>query len=344
MFSLASLFSRHRNPDDGRFGYAILGTGHGAEKLCEALAGSKIARVAAIVSSSVERAAKFGKRWDVTHAYSYDQVSTLAKDTSIDAVYIALPVSLHRRFTEEAAAACKHVLCEKPMAGNVVDAQAMITACKAANRLLMIGYRLDYDPMHREAHRLIHGGSLGVIQHVRANFGVVAKPGWRFDPALAGGGSLFDVGVYPIHGLHTLFGESKLIAAHIQQNAAGMEVDARWQGKIESNASFTCHSSYMERDADVLAVRGSLGTLTLRHAFDYKRTELEAQLRRSPGQLETISMQDDKKNPSLFQLEAEHLAECVREGTTLRSPGEDGLIDLRFVAQIEAHATRTTRP
>ncbi|MFC6646975.1 Gfo/Idh/MocA family protein [Granulicella cerasi] len=341
MSLFTSLFARHSNRDDGRFGYAVLGTGHGAEKMCEALRHSETARVAAIVSSSREKAARFGRRYGVTQAFTYDEISSLGSIRNIDAVYLALPVSLHRRFTEEAAAAGKHVLCEKPMAATVADAQAMIAACSAANRLLMLSYRLDYDPMHREAERLIKGGALGIIQHVRANFGIVAKDGWRMNTETAGGGSLFDVGVYPVHALHEIFGETKLTAAHILQNANDLELDTRWQGTLESGATFTCHSSYIERDADILAVRGSSGMLTLRNAFGYKRTQLEAELRRRGS--EDISLADDSKAPTLFQLEAEHLAACVREGETLRSPGESGLRDLRTLKQIELHATRTVR-
>ena len=74
--------------------------------------------------------------------YSYENYDAIAENKDIDAVYVALPNSMHAEYTIRAAKAGKHVLCEKPMATTVADAQAMIDACRKANRKLMIAYRL----------------------------------------------------------------------------------------------------------------------------------------------------------------------------------------------------------
>lgn len=329
---------------DSRFGYAVVGTGHGAEKMCEALRDSPQVRVAAVLSSDAERGQRFSKRHKLPFAYSYEQFDQLAANPAIQALYLAVPVARHRELTERAAAAGKHVLCEKPMAATAADANAMIAACRAAETQLMIGYRLDYDPMHHEAARLLARHALGDILHVRTNFGIVAKPGWRFDPTLAGGGSLFDVGIYPIHVLHGFFGEIKLTQAHLLTDAQnGLELDARWHGTINSGGTFTCHSSYVERVPDTVEIRGTRGLLTLTHAFGYERTRLSAEFRVPGGQSESLELRDDRHNPSLFRLEAEHLAECALQGIPLRSPGEHALRDLLTVINIETIATRTVR-
>jgi predicted dehydrogenase len=329
---------------DTRFGYAVVGLGHISAKVCEALRDSPHARVTAAVSSSLERAQRFAKLHGIPHAYSYEQFSQISSNPDIDAVYLALPVALHRRFTELAAAAGKHVLCEKPMAASVADAQAMITVCRVASRLLMVAYRLDYDPMHDEVKRLLAEGALGAMQQVSSGFGFVAKPGWRLDPTLAGGGSLFDVGCYPIHALHEFFGETPVASATIIEDATTrMELDAVWQGTLAGGATFESSSSYLKRIPDFLSLRGERGILTLTHAYDYNRTELRASYSDAKGVKQTLKLSDARRNPSLFRLEAEHLALCARDGVMLRSPGETGVRDMQTIARIEALATRTTQ-
>lgn len=338
------LFARKPPQDDRRFGYAVVGAGHGGEKMCEALKDSPVARVAAIVSGNAGKAKRLARRFGVERIYGYDEFDCIAVDASIEAVYLALPVAPHRSFTELAAAAGKHVLCEKPMAASVEDAQAMIDACKVAGRLLMVGYRLDYDPMHDELRRLLSAEVLGPLRHVTSGFGIVAKPGWRFDPALAGGGSLFDVGVYPIHALHEFFGETALESAVIVDDATThMELDAVWKGRLANGATFECRSSYLARIPDVLHIEGERGVLTLEHAYAYERTRLRGEYRNTGGVMEQVALHDARWNASLFRLEAEHFADCVRNGTQPRSSGEAGLRDLQTIAEIETKAVRRTR-
>src|SRR5260370_12545220 len=116
---------------------------------------------------------------------------------TIDAVYVALPNSMHAEYTIRWANAGKHVWCEKPMSTTVSEAEAMIAACKAAQVQLMIAYRLHYEPLNLKAVKLIRDGALGKVQTINGAFGFNANPtAWRLNKALAGGGSLFDVGRY----------------------------------------------------------------------------------------------------------------------------------------------------
>lgn len=339
MSFFATLFGARAKINTPGFGLAVVGTGHGAHKMCDALRHSPSVRVAAVLSSSQEKAQRFARRYRIERTYTYDRLEQIADDPAIDAVYLALPVALHRSFTERAARAGKHVLCEKPMAATVDDAQAMIAACAEAQRLLMIAYRLDYDPMHAEAQRLLASGSLGAVTHVESGFGIVAKPGWRFDPALAGGGSLFDVGVYPLHALFNFFGNPTVTSARVvQQRGTGLEVDAEWSGTLPGGATFACTSSYVRHIPDTLRMTCERGTLTLQHAYAYERTRLAADFIDASGQQQRLRLHDARSNPSLFRLEAEHLAHCAQTGAPLRSPGASGLRDLVAVAEIEARA------
>ena len=106
----------------------------------------------------------------------------MRENKSIDAVYVALPNSMHAEYTIRSAKAGKHVLCEKPMSTTVAEAESMIAACKAANVKLMIAYRLHYEPLNLKAIQLIKDGALGQVQIIDGSFGFNAQPGiWRLN-------------------------------------------------------------------------------------------------------------------------------------------------------------------
>lgn len=332
MSFLSRLFHPKPPVDDHRFGFAVMGIGHIATKIAEDLRNSPHVRVTAAVSRTLDRAEKFARKHRIPHAYTYDQWEAIAHDPTIDATYLALPVAHHREFSERSFTAGKHVLCEKPMASSLADCQAMNAAAHRASRLLMLAYRLDYDPAHDELKRMLAAGELGRIEHVTSGFGFVAKPGWRLDPTLAGGGSLFDVGVYPSHALHELFGATVISSAEIVRDATtGMEMDAVWRGTLTSGASFECSSSYLRHIPDSLIIRCERGTVRMKHAYDYNRTELYLN--------DKLHFADKKHNPSLFRLECEHLAACAKQHTPVKSSGEGGLRDMQTIAQIEAIAS-----
>lgn len=341
MQRLRDLF-RQRTPEGPPdFGFALVGLGHGAEKFIEALQGSATVRVSALVSDHLPKATSLARKHGITHLYTYADFDSICDNPAVDAVYLALPNALHREFTERAAAAGKHVLCEKPMASTIADCHAMIEACQAANRLLMIGYRCVYDPLHQKLREILHSGALGTITMIESGFGFHAKPGWRLDPKLAGGGSLYDVGVYSINTIFNLFGEELSItsATITRDPASGMEMATRWQGSLASGATVRCHSSYLEKIPDYLRISATQGTLELRPAFAYQGTKLRGRyVDARSGDSVKVSLQNPRATPSSFRLEAEHLAQCVRTGTSLRTSGELGLRDMETIAQIYALA------
>ena len=97
-------------------------------------------------------------------ARTWESVEEAVANPAIDAVYVALPNSMHAEYTIRSARAGKHVLCEKPMATSIADSLAMIKACKEANKKLMIAYRCHYEPTNLRAMQLIRDGKLGKIQ------------------------------------------------------------------------------------------------------------------------------------------------------------------------------------
>src|SRR5882724_7944160 len=160
--------------------YAVVGLGHIAQvAVLPAFAHARRnSRLAAIVSGDRTKRREIARRYGVNQAFSYDDFDECLR--SVDAVYIALPNSMHAEYTIRAARAGVHVLCEKPMATSVADSMAMIKACKEANKKLMIAYRCHYEPTNLRAMQLIREGKLGKIQAIESAFGFNIGPGeWR---------------------------------------------------------------------------------------------------------------------------------------------------------------------
>ncbi|HVU33217.1 MAG TPA: Gfo/Idh/MocA family oxidoreductase [Opitutaceae bacterium] len=128
---------------------------------------------------------------------SYDE---LVRDPNVEAIYIPLPNSLHREWTLKAAAHGKHVLCEKPMGLTAAEAREMAAACQAHGVLLMEAFMYRYTPRTRKVVEILRSGVLGEIKQVNAFFRFrLTRPGdVRLLPDL-GGGSLYDVGCYPVN-------------------------------------------------------------------------------------------------------------------------------------------------
>ena len=174
--------------------------------------------VVAVASRDADRARAFAAEHGVPQTFdSYE--SLLASDT-IDAIYNPLPNSLHAEWTKAAAAAGKHVFCEKPLAATAVEAEGMLQACREAGVLLFEAFVFLYHPKSLKLRQLLDDGAIGEVVHVQASFTFpLQRPtdNIRMNKALAGG-SLMDVGTYPITYARFVFGEEPVAvqaACHI---------------------------------------------------------------------------------------------------------------------------------
>jgi len=138
-------------------------------------------------------------RADHGSTQAYDSYEALLRDPAVDAVYIPVPNSLHREWTLRAIAAGKHVLCEKPMGLTAAECREMIAAAERAGVVLMEAFMYRYTPRTHKVIEILRNGVLGEIRQVNAIFRfVLDRPSIKLQPEL-GGGSLYDVGCYPIN-------------------------------------------------------------------------------------------------------------------------------------------------
>jgi predicted dehydrogenase len=307
------------------------------------MAGSRLSeytRIAALVSGRRDKAEKFAAQYNVPPGsiYGYENYDAIAENKAIDAVIVCLPNSMHAEYTIRAARAGKHVLCEKPMCTTVADGEAMIAACRQARRKLMIAYRCHYEPLNLKAVAWLREGRLGSIHTIESAFGYNSAPGeWRLNRKLAGGGPLMDVGIYCLNAVRYLTGEeptdlkgSMTVADPSDPRFKEVEEDLVWSMRFPSGAVASCQTSYGVAMQGYFHVRGSKGTLHMDPAFNYDGLRFAARI---DGQA-PIDESSQYRDPAQFALETDHLAECILQNRTPKSPGEEGLRDMRLMMEI----------
>ncbi|WP_435016273.1 Gfo/Idh/MocA family protein [Tundrisphaera sp. TA3] len=327
---------------DKRLGFAIVGLGELAlGEVLPAFGQCKYARPTALVSGDRSKAEKVADQYGIgrDHLYDYQSFDRLADDPSVDVVYIILPNSMHLEYTVRSAKAGKHVLCEKPMANTVGECEAMIAACDQAKKLLMIAYRCQYDPFNREAIRLARSGEFGPIRLIEASNGQNQGPvdQWRHKKALAGGGSLPDVGIYCLNAARYLTGEEPVqVTAQIVSDPSDprfKEVEDRvsFQLKFPSGVLATCQTFYSAHESRRCRILAERGWIDLDPAFAYHGLKLKTSSVRDKVE-QTTEIKLPEKNQ--FALEMDHMARRVAQGITPHTPGQEGLQDMRIIEAI----------
>jgi predicted dehydrogenase len=168
---------------------AIIGTGFISHTHAASARDLPDVRLHAVYSRSEDRARQFAEQYDIPRTFT--DYATLLAEGEIDAVIIGLPTPLHREFTEQATAAGKHILCEKPVALTLEDTDAMIAACDQADVILMIAHVLRFWPEYVSAKTLVDNGVFGPVRAVSAHrLNIVPQwsaGGWLLDPQQSGG-------------------------------------------------------------------------------------------------------------------------------------------------------------
>lgn len=298
----------------------------------------KHAELVSLVSGDTEKAEDVAQRYGLNKQsiYTYDNFDEIKDNAEVDVVYIVLPNSQHKEFTVRAAKAGKHVLCEKPMATSVDDAQSMIDACMEENKKLMIAYRIQYEPKNRQMMKWVREEKYGKVKLLEGFNGMnIDDPKqWRLKKSLAGGGPLVDVGVYCINTFRFLLGEEPEAVFATFYSTPGdprfKEVEEsimfqlRFPGGVIANAgtSYSVHASSRYRClADKNVWFG------MDPAFPYN--DLKIQLSEgAPNDEEAVEEQNQ------FALQIDHMSLCVINDEQPYTPGEEGLQDQKIVEAI----------
>lgn len=258
---------------------ALMGLGGYAQRVAEAMESCQRAKITGLISGTPQKLNDWSAKYNVPeqNCYNYDTFDAIKDNPDIDAVYIITPNALHHGQALRVAAAGKHVICEKPIALNALEAREMVDACKKANVHLLVGYRMRFEPNTLEIVRMRTSGELGKIMFFQGLSGFrIGDPNqWRLDKALAGGGAMMDIGVYSVNGSRYMIGEDpEWVTAQetkTDPNKFGEGVDETitFQFGFPSGATASCLSTYNMNHLDRFFLTGEKGFAELWPATGY---------------------------------------------------------------------------
>jgi xylose dehydrogenase (NAD/NADP) len=292
--------------------WGLISTAHINRALVPPLRTSARNQLVAVASRTSEQAQAFAKEWNIPRAFgSYE---AMLADPDIDVVYNSLPNSLHAEWAIKAMQAGKHVLCEKPIAVTVEQVDAMAAAAQNAGVVLAEAFMYRHHLQTLKAQELVESGAIGELRLVHGSFTYnLARPGdVRLDPALDGG-SIWDVGCYPISYARAVIGAEPVEVFGWQViGPTGVDVTFVGQMRFAGNVIARFDSSFRMPDRAHMQIVGSDGVIDVPDPFKPERDH-KILLTRN-GQTETFTIPDQM----LYLGEVEDMADAVLLGKAPR--------------------------
>lgn len=289
--------------------WGLLSTARINRALIPPLQVSKRNHLLAVASRSQETADAYAKEKKIPRAYgSYE---ALLADPEIDVIYNPLPNHLHAEWTIKAVEAGKHVLCEKPLALTVAEVDAIHAAAHKHGRVVAEAFMYRHHPQTLKVQELVKSGSIGSLKLIRGSFSFILSREEDIrllDPAM-GGGSIWDVGCYPISYARTVVGENPLEVFGWQVTGkTGIDETFVGQLRFAGDVHAQFDSSFVIPDHSFMEIVGSEGTLSIPTPF-------------KPGVNERIFLTRDEKTETikvkgqeLYLGEVEDMADAILLG------------------------------
>jgi predicted dehydrogenase len=320
-----------------RLTFGVLGTAGIARKaVVPAIAASDHA-LGAVASRDGDRAARFAE--DHAIPRSYGSYEALLEDDGIDAVYVPLPNGLHAEWTTRAADAGLHVLCEKPLAVDAAEAREVVDRCEERGVTLMEGFMYRYHPRTERVLELVER-ELADVRTVSSTFRfpLYDRPNdVRLDPDLAGG-SLMDVGCYPVSLARIVLGEPDRAYAHTH-DTRGAGVDTELAGVLayDDGRSAQVAAGFDTQHVQRYRIDATNGWIAVEQAFaapDDEPAELTYEIDGRRG-VETFDPVDQ------YRLQVEHFADRVADGARPLTDGEGAVANMRVIDALYESADGT---
>lgn len=316
------------------FRWGLVGLGRIADtEIAPAIAGADGHELAVVVSRDQEKAERFAQSHGAGRGTtSYED---LLADDGVDGVYIATPNALHSQQVIAAAAAGKHVLCDKPLATSVVDAEKAVAACRDAGVGLGLMFQTRRFHGMAEAAELVRSGALGrvVLAQVEMSAGRNLPKGWRTDPALAGLGTINNIGVHAFDLLRYLLGAEVTEVAAMVDRDEGMSVDTAAAVLLRfdlGTIAYVNANQAVPHSQDDVVLYGTQGRVLGRNL---SRPNHQGTLIVTTADGETRS---EGATTLGYRLTLEAFVEAIREGRDPSPSGMDGLRSVLLTAAIAA--------
>ena len=316
-----------------KLGIALVGLGnYSTRRLAPALEETSMCELKAIVTGTPSKIPQWKKKYGLSdnQVYNYENFDSIVYNPEVDIVYVVLPNNMHKEYTLRAFKANKHVICEKPLALNAIEAEEMIKASKRANKELYVGYRLHYEPNHQETIRLCRDQAFGKIKHFEGGFGFrLTKPNvWRLKKQY-GGGALMDVGIYVIQAARYTIGEEPISVTAIEYKTDKIkfkEVDELivWQMEFPSGAVASCTTSFAA-STNHLFVAAEKGFIRLSPSYS-THGKISGYTRKYPFDFQEVNQQ---------ALHMDGISNHLINGVPhLNTGGDEGLRDMKVIDAI----------
>ncbi len=308
--------------------WGLLSTARINERLIPAIRGAARCELLAVASNGgQEKAARYASEWNIPRAHgSYE---ALLADPEVDVVYISLPNALHASWAVKAAEVGKHILCEKPLALTATEVDRMAETARRNGVILQEAVMMRYHPQTLQLQKRVAEGAIGDVRLIRGVFTfTLSRPGdIRLDPAL-GGGSIWDLGSYPVSFMPTML-RADPVEVHGWQICGDGGVDLSFSGhmRFASGALTQFFSSFQavpRADVDLI---GSAGTIHLDLPY-VNKVGVTSQVRicraggdRSLGTFGDAWSQFEEEiltydNVNGYQHEVEAMVACILDGAT----------------------------
>ena len=291
-----------------RLRWGLLGTARINRALIPALRASERNELVAVASRDPGQGAAYAGEWGIPRVLGYEQ---MLADPAVDVVYVPLPNSLHAEWTIRAARAGKHVLCEKPLAITVEEVDAVAAAAREAGVVVAEAFMYRHHPQTRRVKELVDSGAIGDVKLVRGafTFDLTREGDVRMKPLL-GGGSLWDVGCYPVSYARYLIGAEPVEAFGWQAvGASGIDEGFYGQLRFGPDVYSQFDSGFRAAFRTRLEVVGRGGTIVVHRPF--KPTARETILLTRGEDTEEVGVTGPTE---LYLGEVEDLADAVLHG------------------------------
>ena len=324
-----------------KLGVALVGLGYySTDLLAPALQQTRYCTLTGIVTGTPEKEKRWQQRYNISekNIYNYQNFETIANNPDIDVVYIVLPPSMHAEYVVKAANAGKHVWCEKPMAVTAVECRQMINACEKNKVKLSIGYRMQHEANTQKIIQFRKDKVYGDIITLSAAAGYFDSrtDHWKQKKAM-GGGSMYDMGVYPLNAARYVTGEEPTAVTAKQSTARPQiytEVDETMQFTLEfpSGAIANCETSF-GKNMNALSVKCKNG--------GYKLEPFQAYSGVSGSTTDGIQLAASPFNQQAKQMDDDALS--IIQNKPVLVPGEEGLKDIAVVEAIYRSVKENSR-
>jgi predicted dehydrogenase len=317
--------------------WGLLSTARINRALIKPLRASGRNQLAAVASRTQSSAEAYAREWKISRAHgSYE---ALLADPDIDVIYNPLPNHLHAEWTIKAVEAGKHVLCEKPLALSVEEVDAIQAAARKHGRVVAEAFMYRHHPQTLRVQELVKDGSLGDLRLIRGSFTyVLSREGdVRLDPEM-GGGSIWDVGCYPISYARSVVGANPLEVFGWQVTGpTGIDLTFVGQMRFDGDIHTQFDSSFAIPFHSFMEIVGSEGTLNVPRPF---KPETDEKIYLTRGdKTETIKI----KGQELYIGEVEDMADAILLGRQPRISLDDSRAHVAMIVAF-LESARTGKP